>query len=119
MSKFYILVDDNDLIIDIKRESEIEDPALWILMESPLDTNSYEEAFSMAAPLKDNNGISYYKYIDDEIIKRSAKDIYNDVQELQKQQEKESITIDQVYNKIEGLEASLATIQNLLEVLNG
>lgn len=83
MSKVYIKTDSENRIIRVDggyTESNIEDVSEWILVdEGEGDRYNLCQSNYLPKPLHEDNGIPQYKYVDGEILERTAEEIEADI----------------------------------------
>lgn len=122
MSKVYIQINDSNHIINVNSDIFLTNFDGWICIDEgkgdkyALALNNYFEK-----PIFNEYGVSIYEYIDKTVRERSPEEIERDNQMIINIDKKEdsSVTMEVLYQKIEGLEGALANIQSLLEALNG
>lgn len=122
MSKVYIQINDSNHIINVNSDIFLTNLDGWIFIDEgngdkyALALNNYFEK-----PIFNEYGVSIYEYIDETIRERPLEEIERDNQMIINIDKKDdgSITMEELYKKVVGLEGTLANIQSLLRALNG
>ena len=122
MSKVYIQINDSNHIINVNSDIFLTNLDGWICIDEgkgdkyALALNNYFEK-----PIFNEYGVSNYEYIDKTIRERPLEEIERDNQMVINIDKKDdgSITMEALYQKVVGLEGTLANIQSLLRALNG
>lgn len=122
MSKVYIQINDSNHIINVNSDIFLTSLDGWIFIDEG-DGDKYALAFHnyFEKPIFNEYGVSIYEYIDKTVRERPLEEIERDNQMIINIDKKDdgSITMEALYQKVEGLENRLANIQSLLRALNG
>ena len=122
MSKVYIQINDSNHIINVNSDIFLASFDGWICIDEGKG-DKYALAFSnyFEKPIFNEYGVSIYEYIDKTVRERPLEEIERDNQMIINIDKKDdgSITMEALYQKVEGLENRLANIQSLLRTLNG